>query len=643
MADYSDNIGTLLHDEVSVLFQESTNGIVIFRRDENGVFVCRSCNLRFCEILQCEFQNLLSQPYTTIFAADEYAQLDQVFAGLLQGKTGYPVFVTLDGTQFQVHLRLLTMGANQQSLVMSFVERWRYSPSFYGNESLLNAIQDAIFIFDIDEDGHFRLNFLNQAHMDATGLDLTRDAGKTPIDLIGEEDGKKVIARYQACVDRKESILYEEKLYFPNRDQTMWWQTQLSPVEINGKVCQLVGASRNITEHKQNLEQIERLYLEYEALFNETAIPLWLVDVLDDKDVHSIRLQRYNPCYEAVYGPTNLNILGKTIEEHFIDPQKISRIYEKYEEVLRKKEPISFEYALELNGSLSYTMSTMTPILRNGSVTKIIGSSVDITALRQYQEMLKLEGEMLMSRLHQQTKVLEESFDDQDDLLTSITMDYQNPLISILGLVELMKDTTQDTDPRNLFLQQIQQQLESLLSMMNTILLDSQLSAEEVLRVQEFDVSDFLAHLKDGLVREHPSYDGRLFFENQLPMKTIWQDQQRASRILQYLINKAFERMRTDENLMVTCSYAPDLKAVLFTGLIDLSSERTIREDSDAYLQQFDDETRVILASGLDVKMIEIMLSKVGGKLSYTRDDYAARVIFTLPLIDRADALHKVP
>ena len=771
---------TLLPEEMHVLHFGSDNGILVFRINEDDVFICRSCNPKICSMLHSPEEKLLGNAFEVIFGDEHFAELRRVVENLLNAKTGYPIYVNLNQNQYKVLTRLINREDGQRSIILSFNERWRYSPMFYANETLLNAIQDAIFIFDVGDDGEFRLNFLNKSHMKTTGLNLERDSGKTPRELVGEEDGKNVVERYQICVDTQESLLYEEELFFPTHRESTWWQTQISPVIVEGKVVQVIGSSRDITAQKQAANRIESLYLEYEALFNETAIPIWMVDVPDENNVTSIGPSRWNKAYERVFGPVNPMKAGISIEEYFVEPKLVSDIYEKYQEVISTRKPITFEFELPLGDSTIFTLTTLTPVIREGKVKRIIGSSVDIseekrnyaeierlyleyealftetaipiwvedvpdendvnsirlqrynptfeetygftteenagktvaeiftnkrgffdhprdvarihemyeavlrkrepitieneinihgqkvvnyttltpvirnghivnligsiqdiTELRQYQDMLKLEGEMLMSRLQERTQVLEETYDDQDDMLTSITMGYQAPLTSILGLVEVLDVATPKEDSRSIFLEQIKEQLNDLVKMTNTILANSQTSVEEALRIQEFNVKVMVEGLLEDMIRENPEFEGRLFFEDHLPMKMIWHDQQRISRILRHMNNKAFQRMKEQDTLTLETHFDPETKVVLLVGRLDLSPSRFAGVDPETSLQQFDEETLDLMVNGLDVKLILMMVEKVGGNLSYEREGTAAKVTFSLPLIHQSDNPHR--
>ena len=64
-------------------------------------------------------------------------------------------------------------------------------------EIVFNNTQDALFIVEIDKNKDFRFLKLNPTHENLTGLKTEEIAGKTPVEVLGEEVGEAIKARYQ--------------------------------------------------------------------------------------------------------------------------------------------------------------------------------------------------------------------------------------------------------------------------------------------------------------------------------------------------------------------------------------------------------------------------------------------------------------
>jgi len=120
-------------------------------------------------------------------------------------------------------------------------------------ETLFRNAQDALFLVDVGE--RFRLERVNPAYEQLTGLSDDELGGKTLREAFGEEDGAAIEARYRDCVERREPLEYEEQLSVPEPES--YWETRIAPVVVDDEVVQLVGATRDITERKRRERELE--------------------------------------------------------------------------------------------------------------------------------------------------------------------------------------------------------------------------------------------------------------------------------------------------------------------------------------------------------------------------------------------------
>ncbi len=135
-------------------------------------------------------------------------------------------------------------------------------------EAIFANTQDAMFLIDVIEDGAaFEFRKLSACHEQLTGLSSDQTRGKTPREVLGVSEGAVVEGHYRRCLQLTEPISYEEELHLPAGARI--WHTQLSPVIKEGRVVQLVGSSRDITERKR-MEEDLRYLSEIDAL---TGIP----------------------------------------------------------------------------------------------------------------------------------------------------------------------------------------------------------------------------------------------------------------------------------------------------------------------------------------------------------------------------------
>ena len=124
-------------------------------------------------------------------------------------------------------------------------------------EKIFNSTQDAMFLIEVVNEEDFYYKRLNKSHEDTTGLTTKMVYNKTPIDLLGDKAGQEVYDRYMSCLKARGPVSYEETLSLLSG--TKVWLTSLSPIIKNGKVIQIIGAAKDITQMK-----LAEMMLEYE-------------------------------------------------------------------------------------------------------------------------------------------------------------------------------------------------------------------------------------------------------------------------------------------------------------------------------------------------------------------------------------------
>lgn len=123
-------------------------------------------------------------------------------------------------------------------------------------ERVFNGTQDAMFLIRVLESGEFRYIRNNRSHQIKTGLILENLTSKTPKELLGDALGAFVESNYQKCVDKMNSITYEEELKLLTGDYV--WLTTLTPIIQDEKVCYIVGSATDITDRKQLENQLSK-------------------------------------------------------------------------------------------------------------------------------------------------------------------------------------------------------------------------------------------------------------------------------------------------------------------------------------------------------------------------------------------------
>jgi PAS domain S-box-containing protein len=127
------------------------------------------------------------------------------------------------------------------------------SEAFY--RSMYENTSDCIFIIDVTPDGSFKFVSFNPAEERATGMTTEQVANKSPEDLVSKDFAAHVNSRYQTCVEKRETIHYEEELDLANGKVT--FSTSLVPLEgPDGRIHRIIGVGRDMSEQKKLQKQL---------------------------------------------------------------------------------------------------------------------------------------------------------------------------------------------------------------------------------------------------------------------------------------------------------------------------------------------------------------------------------------------------
>ena len=139
--------------------------------------------------------------------------------------------------------------------------------SEYG--SVFENVQDALFLLDVDADGTVRFQRFNEREEEFTGKSTEEVRGKTPQEVFGEDIGSEFESNYRECIERQETLVYEEELELT--DETTIWQTKLTPVVVDGAVDRIVGSGREVTTLKERERVLEQMVRETNDIIEATS------------------------------------------------------------------------------------------------------------------------------------------------------------------------------------------------------------------------------------------------------------------------------------------------------------------------------------------------------------------------------------
>jgi len=249
-------------------------------------------------------------------------------------------------------------------------------------EIVFNNTQDALFIIEVDENKDFRFRKLNPTHENLTGLKTEEIAGKTPVEVLGEEMGKVIKNKYQKCLAKKETITYEEVLDLPGGKKV--WATKLSPVLENGEVTYIIGSSRNISERKKLEEEKRELSRRYKLATSAAGIGVWKLDIESNQLIWD---QYMHEIYE-IESDDDYRYENWTEHIYNKDREETSQIFN---QAVENNKIFEHEFRIETeSGRLKYIKAFGKPVLDDqGKAVEVIGVNYDITERKKYEKKFK--------------------------------------------------------------------------------------------------------------------------------------------------------------------------------------------------------------------------------------------------------------
>ena len=130
------------------------------------------------------------------------------------------------------------------------------------------------------------------------------------------------------------------------------------------------------------MEDIKRLKEEYETVFNGTQDSMFLVEVLGPDRFRYIRA---NSAYHRETGVTEKQLQGKTPQEVWGEDLG-KRVEENYKNCVESRDVYVYEEMFPAPVDRPLWHSVLTPVIRNGEVEYLVGSSRNITEQRKHQE-----------------------------------------------------------------------------------------------------------------------------------------------------------------------------------------------------------------------------------------------------------------
>jgi PAS domain S-box-containing protein len=250
-------------------------------------------------------------------------------------------------------------------------------------EVIFREMADAVFLIDVERTGDdytfvFRRN--NASHRHQTGLSEDEMRGQTPRELLGDEQGAAVAANYRRCVEKGDTIEYEETLGLPGG--TSHWQTKLTPITEGGRVTRIVGVARDITDRKEREREMKRLHRRFETVLGTMSAAVFR------KDTDGRYLMMNRACRE-LFDVEEQDIVELT-DDDLLPPAVVEKARADDRHVIENGETIEIEETVPAATGNTVRLTRKSPVYDDdGEVVALCGVSTDITGQKRRERELQ--------------------------------------------------------------------------------------------------------------------------------------------------------------------------------------------------------------------------------------------------------------
>lgn len=379
---------------------------------------------------------------------------------------------------FSQHVRppdpdLFSMMAAIGSQIGQFVERKRAEQALRENREQLNSIlaslQDVVWAASMPD---FRFLFLNPAAERVFGRTVAEFIENPSLWLkVVHPDDRVAVSRKQAEAAKTGTVEVEYRILRPNGEERWLLSRMRVARDAGGVPLRVDGIATDITERKRAQQEL-RAQRDFALQVMSTMGQGLTVTNAQGK------FEYVNPAYARMVGLSAVALIGKSPFD-VTDPESHPALVEAWEHRLAGK-MTTYETRLKhADGHLIPVLITSTPRWREGQVGGSIAVITDLTAQKH------LEGELARAR----DQALEGSR-LKSEFLAMMSHEIRTPMNSIVGMTELLLDTSLDDEQRD-FARIAHDSSHVLLNIINDILDLTKIEAGKlVLERAEFDLTN---------------------------------------------------------------------------------------------------------------------------------------------------------
>lgn len=149
----------------------------------------------------------------------------------------------------------------------------------------------------------------------------------------------------------------------------------------NLKPLRSFGIIQDITEKRESKKKIDALIQENALIIKHMQTAIFLVDILPEGQ---FIYRKINPAYEQTVDMNEDKVVGKSPVEVY-GLKEGTRMGKQYQLCIESAKPLRYESTIQTPKGEVYLYNVLVPVEKDGVITQLIGSSLDITSLRKQE------------------------------------------------------------------------------------------------------------------------------------------------------------------------------------------------------------------------------------------------------------------
>ncbi|ERH08455.1 MAG: PAS sensor histidine kinase [halophilic archaeon J07HX64] len=222
-----------------------------------------------------------------------------------------------------------------------------------------------------------------------TGLSADQHSLSDVLGLHPPEEREQVRTALERVAETGEQVSGTWRLQPPDSEERLLDIT-IVPATNGANEATLRGAVHDVTIRTRRQRELEQV----ETLFEHAQDSLFLVGVDDEE----FTIERVNTAYEAATGMSADRLCGQTLQET-LGEQQGADIAERYRECVERREPVQYDMQLRLGGTTMDWETRIAPVVLDGTVEYIAGSTRDVTDERTRERELAAERRFVQQAL----------------------------------------------------------------------------------------------------------------------------------------------------------------------------------------------------------------------------------------------------